>query len=251
MKKNIINRILILVLLAAGPVSLKAQKDQARLKDLLTKMQRAYQKASYLEFKVEYFYANQKHLNQHMDSLYGKVQMDKDRTRFVIDNSETVVTGKYTIQVMKQEKAIYLSSARRSGMMDPVGITDSILAHMEGTETSISKQGNQEVLTLTFPPGKQYTKVTMTIDASTGFLQHVSYDLHTASLVGQEMIDKPGHPGPYQSEGRVEVVFSSYRNGSFTDAVFDEHKFFNRVDGKFEATGQYKDFQIFQASSNL
>lgn len=252
MKHIILSALLLTTLLLTG-ISKKAgaQQGPTKIKSLLVKMQHAYQQASYLEFRVAYYYANQRRPGQHMDSLFGKVQMDKNRCRFAIDNTETVVTDKYTIQVMKQEKEIYLSNSRHSGMMDPVGITDSILAHMEGVEASEEKQGGSEVLTLTFPPGKMYTRITMALDARTGFLQRVTYDLHTAPLVGQEMIDKPGHPGPYQSEGQVDVVFSGYRNGSFGDAAFDEKKFFNHVENRFEPAGSYKDYHIFLASSNL
>jgi hypothetical protein len=252
MKHIILSNLLLTVLLLIGiSKNAGAQKEQAKIKSLLVKMQHAYQQASYLEFRVAYYYANQKQPGLHMDSLFGKVQMDKNRCRFAIDNTETVVTEKYTIQVMKQEKQIYLSNSRRSGMMDPVGITDSILAHMEGVEASVEKNGSSELLTMSFPPGKMYTRITMTLDSRTGFLQKVTYDLHTAPLVGQEMIDKPGHPGPYQSEGQVDVVFSGYRNGSFGDAAFDEKKFFNHVENRFEPAGSYKDYHIFLASSNL
>ena len=228
-----------------------AQQDLSKVRAILIKMQRAYQQASYLEFRVAYYYANQKQPGQRMDSLFGKVQMDKNRCRFAIDNTETVVTDKYTIQVMKQEKQIYLSKARHSGMMDPVGITDSILSHMEGVQADVVKQGGAEVLTLNFPPGKMYTRIMMALDSRTGFLQKVTYDLHTAPLVGQEMIDKPGHTGPYQSEGQVDVIFSGYRNGSFGDGAFDEKKFFNHVENRFEPAESYREYHIFLASSNL
>jgi hypothetical protein len=252
MRHTILSTLLLTVLLmTVTSQKTEAQQGQAKLKSLLVKMQRAYQQASYLEFQVAYFYANQKLPGQRIDSLFGNVQMDKNRCRFAIDNTETVVTDKYTIQVMKKEKTIYLSGARHSGMMDPVGITDSILAHMEGVQAEVEKQGASEMLTLNFPPGKMYTRITMMLDGRTGFLQRVTYDLHTASLVGQEMIDKPGHPGPYQSEGQVDVLFSGYRNGSFGDAAFDEKKFFNHVENRFEPAGAYKDYHIFLASSNL
>ncbi|MES1249890.1 MAG: hypothetical protein ABUL46_04355, partial [Chitinophaga rupis] len=96
-----------------------------------------------------------------------------------------------------------------------------------------------------------YTRIDMVVDRKTGFLQKVTYDLHTASLVRQEMIDRPGHHGPYQSEGQVNVIFSGYQTGAFGDTQFDEKKFFNRVDNRFEPAGQYKDYHIYLASTNL
>jgi hypothetical protein len=65
------------------------------------------------------------------------------------------------------------------------------------------------------------------------------------------MIDRPEHPGPYQAEGTVDVIFSGYRTGSFGDAVFDENKFIHKVDSKFEPAERFKDYHIFLASTNL
>src|SRR6202012_3399389 len=115
MRHIILSTLLLAALIMTG-ISQKAeaQQDLSKIKTLLVKMQRAYQQATYLEFRVAYYYANQKQPGLHMDSLFGKVQMDKNRCRFAIDNTETVVTDKYTIQVMKQEKQIYLSQASHS-----------------------------------------------------------------------------------------------------------------------------------------
>ena len=240
------------LLLLAAPVSrLSAQEGPAKLRELLQKLQRTYSQASYLQFQVEYFYANKKNPAQRMDSLFGQVQMDKARYRYIMDNAETVVTPKYTIQVMRPERSIYVSGARHSGLMDPVGVTDSILAHLEGVTVQADKQHGMETVTMDFPPGKMYTRITMLLDTRTGYLQKVTYDLHTESLVGQELIDKPGHPGPYQSEGQVVVLFNGYHSGGFGEEVFDEHKFFNRVESRFEPAESYKGYHIVLASSNL
>ena len=243
----------VMTVLLAGAIMpcLQAQEGQGRIKALLLKMQQAYQQASYLDFRLTYYYANQGLPDQPLDSLLGHVQMDKGRCRLVIDNTEMLVTDKYTIQVLRQEKMIYLSKPAHSGLIDPVGMLDSVLAYMNGIQTDIKHKEGAETLTIHFPPGQQYTNITMTMDEKTGFLQHVTYHLQAAKLVGQEMIDRPGHPGLYKPEGQVDVFFTGYRSGGFGETIFDENKFVRKVEDKFEPSERFKDYHILLASTNL
>jgi hypothetical protein len=92
----------------------------------------------------------------------------------------------------------------------------------------------------------------MTINESTGYFQKVVYDMYTEGLVEKDQLTQSGRGGPYQSEGRVEIVFSQYRQGQFADDLFSEDSYFTRLDqGKYETTEKYKDYQIFLASPKL
>jgi hypothetical protein len=228
-----------------------AQGGQARIKDLLVKAQQAYYKTPYLSFRVKYLYANEGQNSGHLDSLTGQVQMDKDRCRLTIDGTETVITPTYAIQVIKEDKAIYLSKAHPAGVLDPVSMLDSVFAHMDGVKAEIGKEEGSDVVTLEFPPGQTYSRIRMIIDGQTGFFRQISYSLRTAGLVAPEQIERPGHPAPYREKGQVDIVFSHYEHGRFGDELFRESNFFNKTAGRFEAAGQYKDYQIFLASSNL
>ena len=78
-----------------------------------------------------------------------------------------------------------------------------------------------------------------------------SYDVHTAGWLDQDQIDKPGHPATYQPEGHVDIAFSHYQQGLFSDTLFNEGNFFYKTDGRYLPAGKYKDYNIFLASSNL
>jgi hypothetical protein len=221
------------------------------IKAFLAKVQQAYHHTAYLGFRIKYLYANEGQPDKNTDSLAGEVEMDKDRCRFVIDGTETVLTDKYAIQVMNEDKAIYLSAAHHVGMSNPVGMLDSVFAHIEGIYTDLQEQGPSEVLTLRFPPGGVYSLIRIQVEAHTGYFQKITYSLYTEGLVGQDLIEKPGHPGPYQSKGEVNIIFSHYEQGRFDDTLFKEENFFSKTAGKFKPAGQYKDYHIFLASSNL
>jgi hypothetical protein len=244
-KKILVTAFLIMSLASFG------QQDPADIKHFIEKVQKAYRQVSYLDFRVQYRYANKNQPNHYLDSLAGTMAMDKDRIRFVIDGIETVTTGKYTIRVMNEEKLIYLSKAKQPDMINPVSMLDSLLGHTTGVQNSIMRHNGTTTFSIRFSPGQLYDHISMTMDEKTGYLQKVIYDVQATNLVDEELMDKPSQPGKYLPEGRVEIVFSDYRLGYITDALFDESIYFTKHGAQFAPSEQYKDYQIFVASLNL
>jgi hypothetical protein len=229
-----------------------AQSANTDVKQFLMQVQQAYKQSPYLSFRVNYQYMNVGGNSDAMDSLSGEMQMDKGRCRMLLDGTETVATGHYVLQIMPQDKAIYLSGARASSMIDPVQMLDSMFQHMKDVRGAVVEEGSLKVLTLEFPPGNIYTRIRMAIDGRTGYFNRITYKVHTENLVGRDMVDRPGHAAPYQPEGEVNMFFSGYEKGRFSDALFDENNFFTRVaTGKFEPSERYRGYHIFLASSNL
>jgi hypothetical protein len=223
--------------------------DPSGIKPLLEKVQQAYRRADHLSFAVKYLYTDAGYGQQQGDSLLGEIQLDKQRCRMVLDNTESVVTDKYAIRVLDDNKLIYISGKPATAMPDLLNMTDSLLTHVRSLQ--IREQGGVRIVTVELPPGLTYNRVEMTIDTVTGYLQRVLYSVHTASLVGKEMVTSAGHQAPYQPEGTITVLFSKYEHGRFDDTLFDETKYFTRSAGHFEPAGRYKNYQIFLASSNL
>lgn len=248
--------ILLPVFLTSGTFRAEAQNTPAvdsvsGIRTFTNKLRMAYGNAADLAFRVKYRYANERLPHAYLDSLSGEVQMDKGRSRTVIDGMETVITGRYAIQVMHDDKTIYLAAAHAAKDPNPLPMLDSIFAHIDGIKATVEQADGSDILTLEFPPGQTWSRVQMAIDDNTGYFQRVEYSLNTAGLVGQEMIERPGHPAPYQSRGRIEIVFSDYQKGHFDDRIFNEDNFFTRIAGRYLPSGRYKDYHIYLASSNL
>ena len=221
------------------------------LKAFTQKVSQAYAKASYLSFRVKYLYANAGRPADYLDSAFGTVQMGRGSSRVVIDSTEMVFTSRYAIRVLRDDKLIYLSAPARVETQNPVGMLDSIFAHMSGLGARLYRQKGEDVLLLDFPAGGPYTRMEITVDDKTGFFRSIAYTVNAVGLVGRDMIESPDHPGPYESSGRVYVLFSDYQNGHFDDRLFSEDNFFTRVAGKFTPSDRFKDYRIFLASSNL
>lgn len=238
-----------LALLASG--LLLEVSAQTEMRSLLQKVQAAYRTPAYLSFQVRYTYANDHQPDQPVDSLSGEFDMDKGRTRFVIPGTVSLVSGEYNIQVIDEDKLIYISNSHFGNPLDPAASMDSILRHLEQVQSTLTHEGPLETLTLNFPPGQPYTRVQMTVDTPTGYIRNMIYDLYTAGFISQDQLDSPGHKGPYEAKGRVTIIFSRYETGRFGDDIFDTGRYFTRVGKTFEPTAPYKDYHVFLASSHL
>ncbi|TDX02418.1 hypothetical protein [Dinghuibacter silviterrae] len=215
---------------------------------LLEKVHHAYTRPDYLSFRVDYTYANDDQPGQPLERLSGEAEMDKGRSRFLIEGVETVSTEQYSVEVLPDAKLIYLSKAPRPGLLDPVNALDSALAHVKGLQASVT---DKSVLVLRFPPGMMYSQIRLVIDPGTGLIKEALYDISTTGLLEKDQLDAPGHQAPYKDKGQVHVLFSGYAHGRFTDALFDPSRFFTRSGNTVQPSGSYKDYRIFLASRNI
>jgi hypothetical protein len=248
-----IKKIIVLLLPVCFVTTASVAADSTNsVKQFVQQVQQAYKSASYLSFHVLYRYANKSQPENYIDTMAGEVAMDKNHLLFLIEDVETITNDRYTIQVNKNEKLIYLSTPQPTQMVDPVTVLDSALTHLNGIRARVTRTGDVATLNMSFPPGLPYKNVTMTINERTGYFQKVVYEMDTEGLVEKDQLMQSGSGGPYQSEGRVEIVFSQYRQGQFTDGLFSEDRYFTRLgQGRYEPTEMYKDYQIFLASSKL
>ena len=222
------------------------------VKQFMQQVQQAYRLANFLSFHVEYRYANKDQPSNYIDTMSGEVAMNNKHLRFLLEDVETVTNDRYTIQVHRNEKLIYLSTPQQSQVTDPVAALDSALRHYDGISAQVTRAGRVATLNIVFPPGQAYKHVTMAIDEHTGYLQNVVYEMYTEGLVEKDQLMDGGSGGPYQSEGRIEIVFSQYRQGQFTESLFSDTSYFTRLgEGKYQPTEKYKDYQVFLASPKL
>lgn len=249
LKASSVAIVFLFALLFSAQTKASAQNDSVSA--FLFRMQNFYRNANYLGFHVKYTYANAGRLDRHVDSLAGDISMDKGRVKYEIDGTETLINDRYSIYVVKENKLIYLSKPVSGGMMDLVGMLDSMLVHIKGASAEITYEKGREILSVHYPPGQQYKNVRLVMNTGYGWLERMEYDLYTKGLIEQDQMSSEGHPRSYDKEGRVTILFSNYRTGGFKDSLFDEGMYFTRENGEFKTAGLYKDYQVFLASSNL
>lgn len=248
------NRIFLLIIAAGvlGVSPVRAADSTNAVKQFMQKVQQAYKSASYLSFHVVYRYANKDKPQQYIDTMSGEVALDKNHMRFTIENMETITNDTYTVQIDNDEKLIYVSTPQPVQMADPVAMLDSALARFEGIYAGVAHNKSMATLTLNFPPGQTYKNVIMVINEKTGYFEKVVYELYTNELVEKDQLMGQGGNGPYQNEGNIEILFSEYRQGRFTDELFNESRYINRLaKGQYQPAEEYKDYQVFLASPKL
>lgn len=243
---------LLVCCLAAGS-GLHAQETRQpdSLKAFTQKVSKAYANAANLSFRVKYLYANANRPTDYLDSVLGSVEMSQGHSRIVMGGMETVFTDKFAIRVLPDDKLIYLSAPARVETQNPVGMLDSILAHMTDLDARLYRQQGEDVLILKFPSGAPYSQMVIHVDDKSGFFRRIDYTVNAAELVGREMVASPDHPAPYESSGRVYVLFSDYQKGHLDDRIFSADNFFTKEAGKYTPSSRFKDYRIFLASSNL
>jgi hypothetical protein len=254
MKKWLKMKNIFILLLLVGIVTNAAVASDSTyvVKQFMQQVQQAYRSANFLSFHVLYRYANKNEPESYLDTMSGEVAMNSSHLRFLLEDVETVTNDQYTIQVHKSEKLIYVTTPQRSQLIDPVAALDSAISHFDGLAARVTRNAGVATLNMTFPPGQAYKQVAMTIDEHTGYLQKVVYEMYTQGLVEKDQLMEGGSGGPYQSEGRIEIVFSQYRLGQFTENLFNDGQYFTRLgQGKYEPTEKYKDYQVFLASTKL
>jgi hypothetical protein len=233
-------------------LSASATDSTGSVKQFMLKVQQAYKSASYLSFHVVYRYANKDKPQQYIDTMSGEVAIDKNHMRFTIEHMETVTNDTYTLQIDNDEKLISVSTPQPAQMIDPVAMLDSALARFEGIHAGVTNIKGMATLTLSFPPGQTYKNVVMVINEKTGYFEKVVYELYTDGLVEKDQLIGQGGNGPYQNEGSIEILFSEYRQGRFTDELFNEQRYINRfAKGQYQPAEKYKDYQVFLASPKL
>ena len=228
-----------------------SRQQEDKIRAVLEKVQQTYQHAAYLGFRLRYVYANEGAKADAVDSLNGEVEMDKNRCRFVIAGTETLMTPKYIVQVMPEEKSIYVSGARPRFSDNPVTIADSILSSLKVLRGEFRQEEGMDIITLHFPAGQTYSGMRLKVDDRTGYFSEIRYSVHTQGLVSADQIDQPGHPAVYQPEGHVDIYFSHYEQGKFGDGLFDEGNYFTKTAGRFMPSVRFSTYHIYPASSNL
>jgi hypothetical protein len=237
--------------IADAQTALGQDTASSEVKTLLQKVETAYAQASFLSFDVKYSYANITEPNQPNDSVTGKIQVDKNRCHLLLEGIETLITPTHTIQVIPDEQLIYIGASNaKSNSMDPKSMVDTLFHYLKGSITLL-QSANEQTISIIFPPGAPYIKLSMTIDSRTGFLEKVRYDLRTEALVDKSLIRDASHPGPYDNEGTVLVEYSHYHQNAFGDEAFNEGNILVKNGNVYQPTGKYSHYQVFLANPNM
>jgi hypothetical protein len=249
LKRNILFRVgiaSILIILTGlscfGQTDLRAQAVQ-RLQNLAA----VYRKADHLSFNITYRYSSELKPASYLDSLTGSFKLNGTSFWYGIDNAEFLGNESINLAVFNQDQVIYVngnSVVKQSA--NPLAIIDSVLLNNQYNSAIITSAGGTDHLIINFQPGFQFKKVEYFIDVKSGMIQRM-----IGIIKSQEMYDPEVQPlfNKSQAFGILDIVFTNYQTGSFTDQALNPARYFTRTNNVYQGVGNYSTYKIYNGSS--
>jgi hypothetical protein len=208
---------------------------------------KAYLKSSYLSFDVKYKYAFEATPTTYQDSSSGSYKLNGYNYWSSIDSIEFMQNDSFLVSVFKEDDMMSVSlPAYRFNSQLPLGNWDSLFFQNSRFTYGLSVDGGARKITVNYSAGLPYKKFEMWYDSVTYRVQRVRY------LVSEFASDPTfydlGDPGEY---GVVDIVFSNYQTGLFTNAVFNSAAYIRKVTGGYIPSADYKGYEVFLASAGL
>jgi len=230
-----------------------AQADpRAEALRTFSRIRQAYAESVPLGFQVKYTYANESSPLKVLDSTNGYIEVGAKGYYCKLDSTETIQTDSVTVLLFNEDKVMYLSKKSTNSTMlktNHVALLDSFFLRVPGLQVSVSAERSSRNISLVFPPGLDYKKITFIVDTSNYFITSAVYTVKT-----DKMMEQPGggfDKTQYDEFALVKADFFDYtKEPGNTDRLSAGNYFTISKDGVM-TTGKYKDYQIFAASPNL
>jgi hypothetical protein len=242
----------VLLLLMIFPFIGKGQVSTDSAISFFRKVCKTYSNVNYLSFKIRYTYANESYPAVVLDSLQGKIEMNKENCHMQLGTTETISNTNYNIILFKEDTLMYLSKPQSgTASFSRFSLIDSFFLKTKGLAVSMITHKGLIILTINFPAGMDYKKIEYSIDSATYYLRKVKYLVKTTDLL-DPAAKAVADNGPMNDQWAiVESSFDNYATGQFNDTEFDDAKYFKKEGTEYKTTDDYRQYKIFKASPNL
>ncbi|NIG52802.1 hypothetical protein [Chitinophaga sp. Cy-1792] len=236
-----------LLLLLAGICRQAAAQtiDRTVALQYLSRLQAPYEGKA-LAFDIAYKYSNESKPGVTLDSLKGRLEVQGNKYRYLIDSTIMLSNDQYNIMVFKTDQLIVLSKPKES----PVDLTVvwNMLLDSASIQSYAMVPGKKDTtMIVTFLPDQHYKKMTIHVDNKSRYITAVEYVVQTSMLM-----DEGQDPGKgYDPYARISIAFSNYLPLSPDPERFSESAFVIKEGSEFKPSSAYKNFKIFKGSPNL
>ncbi|SFW81862.1 hypothetical protein [Chitinophaga sancti] len=226
-------------------------KDTTAIKKALNMLRRVQAKSLQqpVSFDLKYTYSNEHTPYKLLDSLQGKVEMNGENYRCLLDHTETIHNGIYNIVLFKEDKLMYLAkNSKAASPVDPLATIYSLLEAATGS--SFSYQQKNTIIDVTFPANGPCKKMSIVIDTVSQRVISMNYVLKTTMLISA---DNQGDELPvgYEEYALVKTNLYNYKEIAANKSRYDEKEFFYREGDVLKVTPAYQDYNIFVGSPDL
>ena len=205
-----------------------------------------------ISFDLRYTYSNEHTPGTLLDSMEGKIEMNGENYRCLLDSTETIRNSKYNIILFKQDKVMYLASNNNAGAAAPTDPLQTLRTFLEGAGKSactFSHDRKNTIINIIFPAGGPCKQLSITIDTVAQRLIAMQYILKTSMLMSEDVQQET--PEGYEEYAQVKASFYNYREMPADNSRFDEKAFFYKDGAAFKVMPAYEDYSIFVGTPGL
>lgn len=228
--------------------------DAGKAMQVIRLMAAKYRQAQYLSFDIVYRYAAESSPRVYLDSLKGQYKMHGNRYWSIIDNRESVYDTRMLLMRFEEDSIIYLAkpgaASTQPGAGGPVlTMLDSMLFHNKDITYSYGETNTEQLVTMSFAGAVACRRMTWHVDRATGLLTKL------VSLVRSEQLYDPS-VRPQITEAAasyviVETNYSNYRQGAFTEGIFDLGKYIKKEGQGYVTVAPYERYKVFIGTPGL
>lgn len=205
-----------------------------------------------LQFKLRYTYANESKPQILLDSTEGLCTISGTNYHYIMDSTETIHNSDYTIILFREDKLMYLYKSAANIAYQPLQMMDSVLKQAAGLSFTQSDAGSMRTISILFPEGLRYKRISFTADTVSNLLLSSEYVVRTEQLMEDPVLSAGGEEmKSYDAYALVKAVFYEYQNNIPDTSWADEKLYFIKEGTELKTTERYKAYRIFSGSPNL
>jgi hypothetical protein len=248
MKSRIGNLLIIVVCIVGFPFGVQAQENAVeKAMHTLRQMTTRYQQAKYLSFDVVYRYATEEKPAVYLDSLKGQYKLHGSRYWSLLDNRESMFDDNLLLMRFEEDSLMYIAAPRNSS--GAPAMLDTMLFANKEAKYDYAETPSEQVITMTFNGQAPCRRIAWHIDRATGYLTKM------VSLVRAEQLYDPSVRSLISEAAAscvmVETIYANYRQGAFTDNVFDMRKYIKKEGQEYVTVAPYEKYKVFIGTPGL
>lgn len=213
------------------------------------KISKTYRFASYLSFDLKYLYSRESTPTVIEDSSMISYKMHGHKYQGSMDSVVFMQNDSIKVSVYKLEQIMTLGLASFEQEMSlPLAQWDSFFVTNNFTY-SIGADAGYKKITVDYSSLSQnpLKKFEMWYDTVTFRINRVKYKMDEAAS-GENWVEEGALSG---SLIIVDILFSNYQTGMFTDAVFSPGNYYTRTEGNYVPVSPYTGYEVFVTSPGL
>jgi hypothetical protein len=209
---------------------------------------KAYRASSYLSFNVRYTYALDSTTIIIKDSSHATYKMNGYRYWGSIDSVEFMQNDSFQIALYKPEQVISVGlPAYNYAQTLPMAQWDSLFFRNSKFTYTMTADSGFKKITVNYDSDMPVKKFEMWYDSVNYRIQRIRYKMDEAT--SDEEYENSG-----TLSGKVAIVdvfFSNYQTGTFTDDVFNSANYIYKSGSSYQPIALYEAYEVFIVSPEL